>query len=434
MSLTVNQIELLTEELSESFDESELGVFVKTELGLDLWSVVGRGPITKVAFDLVAYYLRRGEVAQLIQAAADARPSRPALQRLRKAVGQPYPELVGAGERDPVTPGAAGAAELGAAQAGVFTQAGVAGPLANSGVGTREVELVLKGHLDQLDAKALGEAVRALCQLVGTEGEVRVRRIVSGSILLELEMTPEDAERVLAAFKKGRLKRLGVLSVADRGEVGDREETLEEPELGDDGLETAWDALAAEEPTLPVAEAAGPLVDPVEPLFDPVDPVADPAEPETTPTRRKTKKDIVKEVHKKVSDMGLVTGGHLTQKAVTEIVQGTFDAIVEALVSDGRFELRNFGVFGVKARKARKARNPRTGAPVTVEAKQVVTFQPGKEMEERVRQYGRPVKPLPKTRRRKADIDDVGAVATPEVDAPRADSPESESAYMHSDR
>ena len=68
------------------------------------------------------------------------------------------------------------------------------------------------------------------------------------------------------------------------------------------------------------------------------------------------------------------------------IVQKTFDAIVEALVTEGRIELRNFGVFEVKPRAARKARNPRTGEKVLVAAKNVVTFKPGKEMEERVRQ------------------------------------------------
>jgi len=38
-----------------------------------------------------------------------------------------------------------------------------------------------------------------------------------------------------------------------------------------------------------------------------------------------------------------------------------------------------------KQRKARKARNPRTGQRVDVPPKYVVTFKPGKEMEERVK-------------------------------------------------
>ena len=76
----------------------------------------------------------------------------------------------------------------------------------------------------------------------------------------------------------------------------------------------------------------------------------------------------------------------MTQLKTKEIVQKTFDAIVKTLVADGRIELRNFGVFEVKKRAARKARNPRTGDKVYVPEKFVVTFKPGKEMEEKVRQ------------------------------------------------
>ena len=70
------------------------------------------------------------------------------------------------------------------------------------------------------------------------------------------------------------------------------------------------------------------------------------------------------------------------------MVQKTFEAIIATLVDDSRhrIELRNFGVFEVKKRAARKARNPRTGERVEVAEKYVVTFKPGKEMEERVRQ------------------------------------------------
>jgi integration host factor subunit beta len=89
-----------------------------------------------------------------------------------------------------------------------------------------------------------------------------------------------------------------------------------------------------------------------------------------------TKKEIVKTISDEIG---------LTQLKTKEIVQKTFDAIVETLVEEKRIELRNFGVFEVKRRAARKARNPRTGAKVYVPEKFVVTFKPGKEMEERVR-------------------------------------------------
>ena len=89
-----------------------------------------------------------------------------------------------------------------------------------------------------------------------------------------------------------------------------------------------------------------------------------------------TKKEIVKQISERIG---------LTQLKTKDIVQQTFDAIVDTLIEVGRIELRNFGVFEVKMRKARKARNPRTGERVDVEPKKVVTFKPGKEMEERVR-------------------------------------------------
>lgn len=90
-----------------------------------------------------------------------------------------------------------------------------------------------------------------------------------------------------------------------------------------------------------------------------------------------TKKEIVKTISEEIG---------MTQLKTKEIVQKTFDAIVETLVEEGRIELRNFGVFEVKKRAARKARNPRTGQRVDVPEKFVVTFKPGKEMEEKVRQ------------------------------------------------
>jgi integration host factor subunit beta len=110
-----------------------------------------------------------------------------------------------------------------------------------------------------------------------------------------------------------------------------------------------------------------------------------------------TKKEIVRVISERAN---------LTQLQTKEIVQWTFDAIIDALLSEGRIELRNFGVFEVKRRKSRKARNPRTGEKVEVGAKNVVTFQPGKEMEEQVRRMQ--VLPPPPAKPRK-----VRAKATP---------------------
>jgi nucleoid DNA-binding protein len=104
-----------------------------------------------------------------------------------------------------------------------------------------------------------------------------------------------------------------------------------------------------------------------------------------------TKKDIVRIISERAD---------LTQLKTKEIVQWTFDAIIDTLVREGRIELRKFGVFEVKTRKARRARNPRTNEPVAVAAKNVVTFQPGKEMEERVRSIEKTFMPRRKPRKK----------------------------------
>jgi len=93
-----------------------------------------------------------------------------------------------------------------------------------------------------------------------------------------------------------------------------------------------------------------------------------------------TKKEIVRTISEEVG---------LTQLQTKEIVQKTFNAIVETLVADRRVELRNFGVFEVKRRAARRARNPRTNETVFVPEKFVVTFKPGKKMEDRVKELER---------------------------------------------
>jgi integration host factor subunit beta len=123
-----------------------------------------------------------------------------------------------------------------------------------------------------------------------------------------------------------------------------------------------------------------------------------------------TKKEIVKKISE---DIGL------TQLKTKDIVQRTLDAIIDTLVTEGRIELRNFGVFEVKRRAPRKARNPRTGDKVYVPSKNVVTFKPGKEMEELVRKMDPSKLPL-ETEDDNADLEGNGPV-DPKAGSPKAE-------------
>ena len=70
----------------------------------------------------------------------------------------------------------------------------------------------------------------------------------------------------------------------------------------------------------------------------------------------------------------------LRAEDVEQVVDIFFDEISQRLAEGGRVELRGFGAFSTRSRDARQGRNPRTGATVTVDAKRVPYFRPGKEM------------------------------------------------------
>ena len=74
----------------------------------------------------------------------------------------------------------------------------------------------------------------------------------------------------------------------------------------------------------------------------------------------------------------------LKQREVENVVSAIFDSITDQLASGGRVELRGFGAFSTRQRDARQGRNPRTGEAVSVHAKRVPYFKPGKEMRERL--------------------------------------------------
>ena len=74
----------------------------------------------------------------------------------------------------------------------------------------------------------------------------------------------------------------------------------------------------------------------------------------------------------------------LTKEIVENLIDTIFGEITEALAANRRVELRGFGAFSTRARDARVGRNPRTGTSVSVSAKRVPYFKPGKELRERL--------------------------------------------------
>lgn len=74
----------------------------------------------------------------------------------------------------------------------------------------------------------------------------------------------------------------------------------------------------------------------------------------------------------------------ITVKHAGQAVDEVIAQIRDGLVSDGKVVLKGFGNFEVRHKNARAGRNPKTGEPVTISARRVVRFKPGKDFKERV--------------------------------------------------
>lgn len=86
------------------------------------------------------------------------------------------------------------------------------------------------------------------------------------------------------------------------------------------------------------------------------------------------KGDLVNEVAKVVK----------TKKEAQEAVDTVFASIMDAMKKGDSVTLIGFGTFKVTKREARKGRNPRTGKEMTIKAKNVPKFVPGKALKEAV--------------------------------------------------
>jgi integration host factor subunit beta len=88
-----------------------------------------------------------------------------------------------------------------------------------------------------------------------------------------------------------------------------------------------------------------------------------------------TKADLVEKV---------TSAGELTRRDGEVIVETIFEAVIGALKSGDKIEIRGFGSFRTRQRNPRIGRNPKTGERVEVPAKKVPYFKPSKELRDLV--------------------------------------------------
>lgn len=74
----------------------------------------------------------------------------------------------------------------------------------------------------------------------------------------------------------------------------------------------------------------------------------------------------------------------LAYRDVELAVKTILEHMAERLANGDRIEIRGFGSFSLHYRPGRVGRNPKTGSPVSLPAKFVPHFKPGKELRERI--------------------------------------------------
>ncbi len=68
-----------------------------------------------------------------------------------------------------------------------------------------------------------------------------------------------------------------------------------------------------------------------------------------------------------------------------KLVNAFIETVSDELKNKGKVTLVGFGTFGVAHRKQKTGVNPKTGAKITIKAKDVPVFKPGKALKEAVK-------------------------------------------------
>lgn len=91
-----------------------------------------------------------------------------------------------------------------------------------------------------------------------------------------------------------------------------------------------------------------------------------------------TKADLAERLFTKVG---------LNKKEAKDFIEHFFEIMCHVLETGDEIKLSKFGNFITRFKGARPGRNPKTGDPVEITARTVVTFHAGQKLKARVEQY-----------------------------------------------
>jgi len=83
-----------------------------------------------------------------------------------------------------------------------------------------------------------------------------------------------------------------------------------------------------------------------------------------------------------IDDVAMKT--QLTKRDVTQVVDMLLECVKVELQKGNKVQLIPFGSFEVRKRQAREGRNPKTGERLTIAARTVPAFHPGKDLRDAV--------------------------------------------------
>lgn len=85
-----------------------------------------------------------------------------------------------------------------------------------------------------------------------------------------------------------------------------------------------------------------------------------------------TKKDLIKEIHKKEEISPLI---------VRRVLESFFKSTIKHIHDGKRIEIRNFGIFAPVLRKSKIGRNPmKANHPIIIPARYMIKFTPGQKV------------------------------------------------------
>jgi integration host factor subunit alpha len=78
----------------------------------------------------------------------------------------------------------------------------------------------------------------------------------------------------------------------------------------------------------------------------------------------------------------------LNKRESKDMIEAFFDLIADTLVEGADVKISGFGNFHIRTKAPRPGRNPRTGEPVPIDARRVVTFHASPKLKEQVQSSG----------------------------------------------